>query len=1192
MARCAGCATENPDHARFCMGCGAALAARCAACGTELPAEARFCLQCGTPVAPLGRAAPAGTPATPVETPAPSQPTAVEERRTVSVLFADLSGYTSVAEKLDPEDVKDLLDDILGRLTEAVVRYGGRVDKYIGDNVMALFGAPLAHGDDPERAVRAGLDMQAVMEDINQPLRERHGVSFELRVGINTGEVLAGKMGEGYTVVGDAVNVAARLQAAARPGTVTVGERTQRATRHTIRYRELTAPLELKGKSKPVLAWEALDVPAPSAASSEGPARAPLVGRQSELETLSGLFQRMRGERRPHLVTLIGEAGVGKSRLLREFEEQLRRLPDPPLVRHGRCPAYGSGVVFWPLGEMLRSECGIVDGDSSEVAFGKLSTWLEQLHAPAGTDGQSLVVKAGLVARLLGIDPPAAISLPEAEDAQRTRELFFAAVRGIVEGLARERPLVIAWEDVHWADHGMLDLIEHLNQWVNAPVLQVCLARDELLERRSSWGGARRSASTLFLEPLGESETRALVAALLALDTPGEHVVDEVAARAEGNPLFAEEMVRLLAEDEEATASELPDSVHALLASRLDGLSSPERRILAHAAVVGRTFWEGALLAVAHEEGVVLQDVLLSLRQKDFVLAGEGLMLGGEPELAFKHVLIRDVAYSMLPKAVRAQKHFQVAEFIEERAGERLDEVVAILAEHYGRGVTLAQELKFESFQLEDYRAHALRYAEAAGDAAGRLYSNEEALSHFEAALRYGDENDETLARVAEKLGDVALRLGRADTAIDAWQSALEHHRGQESLERVAELHRKIGAALAYKGQRKRAIEHHQLGINLIKDGPPSLALVRLYEEAAWLYVQTGDNMLAIYASEKALRYAERLGEARAASRAHGIFGRVFGRIGDIAKARENLERAVELARGTDDHETVLALAALGHHLEVSEGDYAAAAGAYQEGLGLARQIGDVPAQIDLHAALAQLAAHTGSWDAVEQATDAAASLAEREGLIGKLCLPYAMRGLLHWRRAEWEASVEAYRRSLDLAEQVGGSEVSIVASLGLAEALSDQGQVSAAETTLSQALDTCERAGLIVQSVQVNAARAVLLVDIGRPEQADEAATQATRLADRVHYPVGDAAALEATGAVAPTAESCEMLGHAAEAWERLGRPLDSARCQALLGLRMRELDQADGVRELEGAIESYQRLGVQHRADRVREQASSALG
>ena len=256
-------------------------------------------------------------------------------------------------------------------------------------------------------------------------------------------------------------------------------------------------------------------------------------------------------------------------------------------------------------------------------------------------------------------------------------------------------------------------------------------------------------------------------------------------------------------------------------------------------------------------------------------------------------------------------------------------------------------------------------------------------------------------ARIAEKLGDVALRLGRVDQATEVWEGCLDHHRREEDLQRVGDLHRKIGAALWHKGDREGSIEHYQRGIDLLKDGPPCLELVRLYEEAASLYMHTGDNMLAIYASEKALRLAERLGEAAAASRAHGIFGRVFGRIGDSERARENLERSVELARESDPAEAVRALLTLGYHLEVSEADYAEAATAYEEALGLAEQTGDLPSQVELHAALAQLAGHRGDWDAVESETDASASLAEREGLTGKLCFPYVMRGTLRWREGE-----------------------------------------------------------------------------------------------------------------------------------------------------------------------------------------------
>ena len=286
-------------------------------------------------------------------------------------------------------------------------------------------------------------------------------------------------------------------------------------------------------------------------------------------------------------------------------------------------------------------------------------------------------------------------------------------------------------------------------------------------------------------------------------------------------------------------------------------------------------------------------------------------------------------------------------------------------------------------------RGRALRFLEEAGDAAALLYANREAAAHYRHARSIAPQDGRAdVVRIGEKLGDVSLRLGRVDEAIGVWSDCLEWHRGQEDLERVADLHRRIGAALSHKGERKTAIEHYQKGINLLKDGPPRIELVRLYEEAAWLYLHTGDNMLAIYASEKALRLAERLDETRAASRAHGIFGRVFGRIGDTQKARENLERAVELARGSDDGETILALSALGRQLEISEADVEGARAAYEEALALAEQVGMLPAQVELHAWLAQLAAYTADWERVEQSTEASAALAEREGLVGKLCLP------------------------------------------------------------------------------------------------------------------------------------------------------------------------------------------------------------
>ncbi len=645
------------------MTCGAALERRCGACGEPAPEGARFCMSCGSP---LDGPAEHAKPETSRAAPGAGQQS-LDERRTVSVLFADLSGYTSVAEKLDPEAVKRHLERILGRLADVVIEYGGYIDKFIGDNVMAIFGAPVAHGDDAERAVRAGLAMQALMGEVNEPIAQQHGVTFQLCVGINTGEVLAGHDPDGsYTVIGDSVNVAARLQAAARPGSVTVGESTFRATRGAIDYGALEQPLVLKGKAEPVPAWEALS---PESSGESALARTPLVGRRAELTQLREMLGRAELRRAPHLATVIGEPGVGKSRLARHFEQELQGRAPAVIFRHGRCLPYGSGIVYWPVGEVIRAECGIVDGDPPGVAWKKLSDRMGELLGDEGSDGRATASKTAVIGRLLGIEVPGEPAQSEHQDAQRAREVFFAAIRSCVEGLARSGPVVLVWEDIHWADEGMLDLIEHLVQWVRAPVLQICLARDELLTRRPGWGGVRRDSTTMFLEPLADGETRELIASLLRSGGGSESVIAEVAARAEGNPLFAEEMVRRLSEEEGASASELPATVQGLLAARLDSLESFQRRLLAHAAVVGRTFWEAALIDVADAEGGDLQDALRALREKDLVVAGEGSAIAGEPELAFKHALIRDAAYEMLPKAVRARKHFEVGRFIETRRG-------------------------------------------------------------------------------------------------------------------------------------------------------------------------------------------------------------------------------------------------------------------------------------------------------------------------------------------------------------------------------------------------------------------------------------------------------------------------------------------------------------------------------------------
>ncbi|MFL5886205.1 MAG: ATP-binding protein, partial [Thermoleophilaceae bacterium] len=691
-----------------------------------------------------------------------------------------------------------------------------------------------------------------------------------------------------------------------------------------------------------------------------------------------------------------------------------------------------------------------------------------------------------------------------------------------------------------------------------------------------------RNATSLGLEPLSAHQIRQLVDALMPSADADSATL--VAARADGNPLFAEEMVRRLVEEGES--SEMPDTVQAVLAARLDSLDAFERRIVQHAAVAGRNFWAGSLAGIAQEEGGDLQRALIALQEKDLVVPAGDMQLAGEREFTFKHVLIRDVAYGMLPKAVRARRHFEVGRYVEERSGDRADEFVALLAEHYGRAAQLGHDAGLEAASLAAMDERAVHFLEAAGDAAAGLYSNGEAFDHYAAACALDMEHDPaTLARIREKQGDVALALGRVDAAVSAWEECLEYHRGQEDLRRLGDLHRKIGAGLWHKGETKGAIECYQKGISLLKDGPPTLELVRLYEEAASLYMHTGDNMLAIYASEKALRLAERLQEVRAASRAHGIFGRVFGRIGDRAKARENLERSVELARESGPTETIRALLTLGSHLETSEADYAAARTAYLEALEVASRVGDMPAQVELHSALALLAAYRGDWSEMSDYTEASAGLAEREGLVGKMSYPYALRGLLRWREGDFPGSEALYRRAKELAEQVGWSEVAFSALFGLALTQRDRGEFTAAVTSLDQALDICERAGLISQSIQAVSARALALYHGGRVDQARESADEAGRLAERLRYPVGEATALDALGATAEDpVEGAELLGKAKAIWLELGRPLDAARCDLLAGVRLAESDPDGSRRLLEESAHVFERLGVPHMAERAR--------
>jgi adenylate cyclase len=1180
--RCSGCGTENPDGAKFCKQCGAALARSCPHCGAAVPVGARFCVECGNSLPNAPAAAPATRDSLRGAAPA-------EERRKATVLFADLSGYTAIAERLDPEQTKTLIEQALERLSREVVDRDGYVDKYIGDNVMAVFGAPVTHEDDAERAVRAGLAMQAAMTEINARLGERassRDAELSLRVGINSGEVLAGRVGEQYTVIGDAVNVAARLQAAGPPGQVTVGAPTRRMTADSIEYRALE-PLALKGKAEPIPAWEAVAAKSPVGGSAKQGQTAPLIGRDEERALLLSLCDRVLREGRPHLVTIFGEAGVGKTRLLNEIATAVRARPEPVEILIGRSPPYGAATTYAALAEIVRERFGIAETDDLDAAISRLSEGIMAVSSDATK--RDATRAAALIARTLGFD--VGDEGLEGVEPEQVRERIFAAVRALLESVSARTPLLVGIEDIHWAHEGMLDLIEHIAAWGGGPMLIVVLAREELLERRTSWGGGRRNATTISLDPLSEQEAGELVRALLGGHERHGELAAGVASRSGGNPLFAEEMVKRLREEESDDLDRLPESVHAVIAARLDALRGDERGLLQAASVVGESFSEATVAELLGAGSIAAG--LEALVEKDLLSPADGSALPGDREFTFKHALVRDVAYGTVPRAARARQHSDVATILERRAGGNQEAIAALLAEHLARAVALAEQADYPPAALDEMRVEAAGALERAGDVAASLYSNAEALGDYEDALRLpGGLTPEGRARVEEKRGDTAFRSGHVDSAIAAWTRALDHQRQAGRHSRAGELHRKLGTGHWHKGDRKTSIAEFQEGIDLLKDGEPCRELIELYEEAASLYVETGDNMLALYAAEKAQRLAETLGQADTASRAHLTFGRIFGRIGDLEQARRSLERSVELARQTGPAETVRALLALGRHLEVTEADYAAAARACREALSLADRLGDVPAQIELRAALGQLAVHSADWPEVEQHAAQTLRLAEREGLSGQICLSRLLQGISAWRLGQWQRAETALRDAHEVATAGGRSEVAFSALLWLAYCRADQGDLEAAEEDLTRADEVCERAGLVAQAAEATAARAAVLDLQGRGREAAALAAALDRKRTATH-PVGRAQLAESLAAAElEPGSAAEGFTEAIAAWEEAGRPLNAIRARMLLARALRRRDPAAAATLLEQAAAEADRHGVAHLDELARSEAGEGPG
>jgi class 3 adenylate cyclase len=719
----------------------------CPSCGLEVPVGSRFCPSCGAALA---------------EAAAPE-----EMLKLVTVLFADVVGSTARAETLHPEDVRALMTDYFAAMKREIQAESGTIEKFVGDAIMAVFGVPTAHEDDAVRGVRAARRMIERLRSWNEARDPAQ--RLEIRIGLNTGEVLAsGAPGGELLVTGDAVNVAARLQQLAEPGTIVIGDRTARAARSHFELRAIDEPLTLKGKSEAVAAW-LVETDREAAEPRGVPGlTAPLVGRDHELASLRTTFDRVCRERRPELVTVIGDAGIGKSRLVREF---LSPLEVEAKVLIGRCLPYGNGVTLWALAEMLKAEAVVLDTDSADAASAKIAQLVEtSIDTELAGEGSRT---AAALASTLGLRLPGD-HLGSLDPRDLYRELV-AAWRALFASAGRHAPVVAVVEDIHWADTTMLDVLDELAERLEGPILFLCTARPDLLRSRPDWGGGRRSFGSLPLDPLSSEESARLVSFLLEVDALSEGVRHRILERSEGNPFFLEEIVRHLIDDgllvregDQWRASsgidhvEIPDNVHAVILARLDLLSPEEKRVAQRAAVVGRAFWDGALAMLSQVDD--LDAALRTLRRREFVLERVSSSIAGQREFVFKHVLVRDVAYESLPRKERGRAHADTAGWIERTSGERAGELAELLAHHYDAAFTYLRD--------EDLRRKARAQLLTAAANAHRRFAIDQGERFARRAVELSEGGAERVEAL-EALGDLHYLAFFGDAAWRAYGDAL-----------------------------------------------------------------------------------------------------------------------------------------------------------------------------------------------------------------------------------------------------------------------------------------------------------------------------------------------------------------------------------------------------------------------------------
>ncbi|HVC86231.1 MAG TPA: adenylate/guanylate cyclase domain-containing protein [Gaiellaceae bacterium] len=934
---CPGCGATSPEGKKFCSECGTPLALACAACGSALTGNEKFCGECGAPRA---------LPSAPTVREAPSS-----ERRLVSVLFADLVGFTTLSEARDAEEVRELLSRYFDTCSRLIALYGGTVEKFIGDAVMAVWGTPTATEDDAERAVRAALDLVAAVSALGDELGEPE---LRARAGVLTGEaaVTIGAEGQGM-VAGDLVNTAARVQAVAEPGTVLIGEATRRATEQTVVYEDAGSH-ELKGKEEPVPLWRALRVVSGARGSlkSQG-LEAPFVGRDRELRQIKDLFHACAEGRKAHLVSVTGIAGIGKSRLAWEFYKYFDGLPQLTYWHRGRCLSYGEGVTYWALADMVRMRCRIGEEDEAAVALEKLRVALEEYVPDAG---ERAFVEPRL-AHLLGL----------AEHTHEKQDLF-AAWRLFFERLADVYPTVLAFEDMQWGDASLLDFVEYLLEWSrNSALYVITLARPELADRRPTWGAGHRNFTSLYLEPLPAGAMDELLSGLV----PGlpERTRAQILARAEGVPLYAVETVRMLL-DRGLIAQEgsvyrpvgeigeldVPETLHALIAARLDGLSTDERRLLQDGAVLGKMFTRDGLAALSGLAADELEPLLGSLVRKEVLSLQADARSPEHGQYGFLQDLVRHVAYETLSKHERRARHLAAADYLLATFAEE-DEIAEVVAAHY----LDAHEANPNAADADEVRAKAREALIRAGERAQSLAAAGEAQRYFaQAAALTGDVLGR--AELLDRAGWLAYYAADLDTAAALLGESVALYEGEGNTHAAARVSSRLAFVERWQGHFDAAVARMERAFEVLSADKPDEDFAQLVGRLGSAYVFTGDLDRALERIEQAIEIAEALGSSVVLAPAFTARSMISQATGRPHEAFAYLGQALAIAL-EHDHESLGSIYFNLSDREFHRDRYVDALEYLQSGLEVARRRGSRPSEWGVLAEMTYPLYMVGRWD-------------------------------------------------------------------------------------------------------------------------------------------------------------------------------------------------------------------------------------